>query len=286
MIAITGATGQLGRLVITQLLETMPASNIIAAVRSPEKAKDLTDIGVQVRFADYNKPASLTSAFKGADKLLFISSSEIGQRVKQHKAVINAAKEVNVGLVAYTSILHADNSPLALAIEHKKTEALLRQSTIPFVLLRNGWYTENYTAGIQNALTHGVILGCANDGHISSAARADYAKAAATVLLLENQTGIIYELAGDTAYTLTELTKEISKQSGKKITYSNMPEAEYKKTLITMGLPEKIAVLLSESDTGASKGGLFDNQSQLSKLIAKPTTPLTKSVSETLNGIG
>ncbi|WP_025472924.1 SDR family oxidoreductase, partial [Yersinia pestis] len=200
MIAVTGATGQLGRLVINVLLKKVPAHDIIAAVRSPDKAKDLMALGVQVRQADYNQPTTLDSAFKGVDKLLLISSSEVGQRVAQHTAVINAAKRAGVKLLAYTSLLHADKSPLGLGEEHRATEGLLRDSGLPVVLLRNGWYTENYAASIAPALAHGAFIGAAGNGRIASASREDYAEAAATVLVQENQAGKIYVLAGGGAF--------------------------------------------------------------------------------------
>jgi NAD(P)H dehydrogenase (quinone) len=231
-----------------------------------------------VRYADYSQPASWDEALKGADKVLLISSSEIGQRVNQHRSVIDAAKRSGVQLLAYTSVLHAGTSPLGLAAEHRATEALLSASGVPFVLLRNGWYTENYTAGVPAALAHGAVYGCAGDGRISSAARADYAEAAAVVLTTANQAGRVYELAGDTSYTLTELSAEISRQSGKNIGYVNLPEAEYKSVLIKVGLPEVIAELLANSDTGASKDALFDDSRQLSKLIGRPTTSLATAI--------
>ena len=278
MIVVTGATGQLGHLVITALLKKVPASSIVAAVRNVEKAKDLEAMCVQVRYADYNKPETWDVALKGADRVLLISASEIGQRARQHRSVIDAAKRAGVKLLAYTSVLHADTSPLGLADEHRETEAAIRASGIPFVLLRHSWYTENYTAGIPNALAHGAVYGCAGNGRIASATRADYAEADVAALIAENQAGKVYELAGDTAYTLTELAAEISRQSGKNIGYVNLPEAEYKNVLIKAGLPDPVAALLSDSDTGVSKGGLFDDGHQLSKLIGRATTPMAASV--------
>jgi NAD(P)H dehydrogenase (quinone) len=278
MIVVTGATGQLGRLVIAALLKKVPAAEIVAAVRNPEKAKDLAETGIQVRYADYSLPESWDEALKGADKVLLISSSEIGQRAHQHRSVIDAAKRSGVKLLAYTSVLHAGTSPLGLAAEHRETEALLGASGVPFVLLRNGWYTENYTAGVPVALAHGGVYGCAGDGRISSAARADYAEAAAAVLTSDNQAGRVYELAGDTSYTLTELAAEISRLSGKNIGYVNLPEAEYKSLLIKVGLPEVVAELLANSDTGASTNALFDDSRQLSKLIGRATTPLATAI--------
>lgn len=282
MIVITGATGQLGRLVIQNLLKTTPAAQIVAAVRSPEKAQDLAAQGVVVRQADYTQPASLVAAFQGAEKVLLISSSEVGQRLPQHQAVIEAAAQAGVKLLAYTSILHADTSPLGLADEHKATEALLAESGLPHVLLRNGWYTENYVGSAPAAVAHGAVLGAAKDGRIASAARADYAAAAAAVLTAEGQAGKVYELAGDTSYTLTELAAELARQSGKPVAYQDMPQAAYAEALASIGLPAGLAQMLAESDVGASKGGLFDDSKQLSQLIGRPTTPLAASVKQAL----
>lgn len=282
MIVITGASGQLGRLVIEALLQKVPAGEIVAAVRNPEKVADLAARGVLVRVADYDQPASLAAAFAGADKLLLISANEVGRRVPQHRAVIDAAKAAGVGLFAYTSLLHADSSPLPLAAEHKETEALIRASGLPAVILRNGWYTENYLAGIPAALQYGVVLGSAAEGRIASAARADYAAAAAAVLALDDQAGRIYELAGDEAYTLAGLAGEIARQSGKAVVYQDLPEADFKAALLAAGLPDFLATLLAESDVGASKGGLFDASRQLSRLIGRPTTPLAKLVGQAL----
>ena len=276
MIVITGATGQLGQLVIQSLLTKVPASQIVAAVRNPARASDLAALGVQVRKADYTDPASLEAAFQGAEKVLLISSSELGKRAPQHRNAIDAAKKAGVALFAYTSILHADTSPLGLAAEHVATEAYLRESGLPFVLLRNGWYTENYLASVQPALQHGAFIGSAGEGSIASAARADYAEAAAVALtaLAPAQAGKVYELAGDDSYTLADFAAELSRQSGKSIPYVNLPEADYKAALLGAGLPEPIADLLADSDVGASKGGLFDDQRQLSTLIGRPTTSL------------
>ena len=278
MIAITGASGQLGQLVIEDLLKTVAAEQLVAIVRNPTKASQFSERGVQVRAASYEDKTALVQALDGVEKLLLISSSEVGQRAIQHRNVIEAAKEAGVKLIAYTSLLHADSSPLALADEHITTEKMLQQSGIPFVLLRNGWYTENYLASIPPALQHGVFIGSAGDGKIASATRADYAVAAAKVMTLENQAGKIYELAGDAGWTLAELTAELTKQSGKTVVYQNLSEADFKAALLGAGLPEGLAALLANSDAGASKGGLFDDNCQLSQLIGRPATTLEESL--------
>ncbi|OAT32993.1 NADPH-quinone oxidoreductase [Buttiauxella ferragutiae ATCC 51602] len=282
MIAITGASGQLGQLVVEELLKTVAADQLVAIVRNPAKIKAFSERGVQVRAASYEDKTALVQALRGVEKLLLISSSEVGQRAVQHHNVIEAAKEAGVKLIAYTSLLHADSSPLGLADEHIATEEMLKQSGIPFVLLRNGWYTENYLASVPPALQHGAFIGSAGEGKIASATRADYAAAAAKVMTLDNQAGKVYELAGDHGWTLSELTAELTKQSGTTVVYQNLPEADFKAALLGAGLPEGLAAMLANSDAGASKGGLFEDSRQLSQLIGRPTTSLAESVRSAL----
>lgn len=278
MIAITGASGHLGRLVIADLLKTVAAEQLVAIVRDPAKVADLAQKGVQVRRAEYGDAAALQAALTGVEKLLLISSSEVGQRAPQHRNVIEAAKAAGVTFIAYTSLLHADRSPLGLAEEHLATEKMLAESGIPFALLRNGWYSENYLASVPPALEHGAFIGSAGEGKIAGATRADYAEAAARVMTLDNQAGKVYELAGDEAWTLSDLTAQLSELAGKPVAYQNLSEADFKAALQGAGLPEPFAALLANSDVGASKGGLFDDSRQLSTLIGRPTTPLAESL--------
>lgn len=278
-IGITGATGHLGRLVVKQLKEKVAADHIVALVRNTQKAGEL---GVESRIFDYDKPETLSGSLKGIDHLLLISGNEIGQRKTQHENVIRAAQEAGVKWIVYTSLLHADTSSLSLAEEHLLTEKALQSSGIPYTILRNGWYTENYTASVPAAITHGVLIGSAGEGQISSAARADYAQAAAVVLTSSNEQGKVYELVGDEAYTLADLAAEISKQTGKTIPYQNLSEAEYTAALIGAGLPEGLAAAFASFDVGASKGDLYDNNKQLSSLIGRPTTTLATAVREAL----
>ncbi|MCS2156596.1 SDR family oxidoreductase [Scandinavium sp. H11S7] len=282
MIAITGATGQLGQLVIDNLLETVSADQLIAIVRNPAKAQALSNKGIVVRQGDYTDEAALKSALQGVDKLLLISGSEVGQRAVQHRNVINAAKAAGVKFIAYTSLLHADKSPLGLHVEHVETEKMFAESGIAYTLLRNGWYTENYLTSAPPAIEHGVFIGAAGDGKIASATRADYAAAAAKVMSEEGHAGKVYELAGDSAWTLSELAAELSKQSGKNVSYQNLNEADFAAALKGVGLPAGLADMLADSDVGASKGGLFDDSRTLSKLIQRPTTPLSESVKRLL----
>lgn len=278
MIAITGATGQLGQHVVANLLKTTAAVQLVAVVRNPAKAEALSQQGVNVRQADYGDEGALTKALQGVEKLLIISSSEVGQRAPQHRNIIQAATAAGVKFIAYTSLLHADTSPLGLADEHIATEKMLADSGIPYALLRNGWYTENYLASAPPALEHGVFIGAAGEGKIASATRADYAAAAARVMSEEGHAGKVYELAGDNGWTLSELAAELAKQSGKKVVYQNLSQADFAAALKSVGLPAGLADMLADSDVGASKGGLFDDSHTLSKLIGRPTTALADSV--------
>lgn len=286
MIVITGATGNLGRLVVEALLQRVPASQIAVAVRSPEKATDFAARGIAVRRADYSQPATLQAALADAHKVLLISSSELGQRAAQHRAVIAAATAAKVGLLVYTSILHAAESPLALADEHRITEAEIRASGLPYVFLRNGWYTENYTDRLAGTLAQGGLVGSAGDGRIAAAARLDYAEAAAVVLTSEGHAGKIYELAGDTAFTLRDLAAEISQQSGKAIPYSDLPPEQYHQILVGAGLPTAYADVFLDAGLGIARGALDNTSGDLRRLIGRPTTPLAKTVAAALTAAG
>ncbi len=283
MIALTAATGQLGRLVASQLLARLPAAGLAAVVRDPAKASDLAARGVAVRAADYADAAALERAFAGVERLLLISGNEVGQRFAQHRTVIAAARRAGVKLLVYTSLLRADTTPLDLGPEHARTEAELQASGLPFVILRNGWYTENYTASVPAALAHGVLLGSAGAGRIASAARADYAAAAVAALTGASEVGRTYELAGDTAYTLAEFAAELSRQTGRTIPYRNLPEADYAAVLLQAGLPPPLARGLASWDVGAGQGALFDDSRALSRLIGRPTTPLGDSIRDALS---
>lgn len=284
MYAITGATGQLGRLVINALLKTVPADRIVAAVRDPAKASDLAQRDIVVREADYNRPDTLPMALAGVDRLLLISSTEVSGRLPQHRSVIKAAQRVGVSLIAYTSMLHADTSPARLAVEHRQTEEVIAASGLPAVILRNGWYTENHLMALPAALEHGAFIGAANEGRFSSAARQDYAEAAAVVLTSEDQAGRTYELAADQAFTLAEFAAKVSRQSGKAIAYNDLAGAAYEGVLTSAGLPADLAAILADADIAASRGALFDDGGAMSRLIGRPTTPLESIVAAALRG--
>lgn len=274
-IAITGATGQLGKIAVQKLKEKTAAENLVALVRTPEKANDL---GIEARAFDYSEPDTLVDSLKEIDKLFLISGNEIGQREVQHKNVMDAAKQAGVKEIVYTSLLHAATSKMALAPEHLATEKYLETSGLTYTILRNGWYTENYAGSIPGSIQAGAFIGSAGDGKVSSATREDFAEAAAVVLTTNGHENKIYELAGDKAYTLTDLAAEVSKQTGNNLPYQNLTESEYTEALVSMGLPEGFAKVLVDSDLNAEKGSLYSEDKTLSKLIGRPTTSLEEVV--------
>ena len=279
-IAITGATGQLGRLAIAAIKARAPGADLLALVRDPAKAADLA---VPTRAFDYRQPETLAPALQGVTVLVLISSNDFNDRAGQHANVIAAAKAAGVGRIIYTSILKGDASPMALLpADHIQTETALKDSGLPFTLLRNGWYTENYTGALGAALEHGAIIGSAGEGRLSTASRADYAEAIAVVALDSGHEGKIYELAGDDSYTLADLAGEVSRQAGKTVAFVNLSEADYAKALEGFGLPAGFAAVLADSDAAASRGALFDDSRTLSALIGRPTTPMAETVKAAL----
>jgi NAD(P)H dehydrogenase (quinone) len=274
-IFVTGATGQLGRKVIDALLQRVPATSVVAGVRDMAKAADLQAHGVELRMADYDKPETLAAALRGIDRLLLISGNAVGQRTRQHTAVIAAAKAAGVKLIAYTSVLRADTSKLGLAVEHKATEEALAASGVPHVLLRNGWYLENFAGRATTALQTGSLLTCAGAGRFSAATRADYAAAAAAVLATSTgHAGERLELAGSSSFSMPEFAALIARVSGKPVACNNLSQADYEAALMKGGLPDFVAAILSNSDASAAAGWLQDDSRTLEKLIGSPTTTL------------
>ncbi|WOE33151.1 MULTISPECIES: SDR family oxidoreductase [unclassified Acinetobacter] len=278
-IAVTAASGQLGQLVIAQLLERTEAKNIVALARQPEKLADLATQGIEVRPFDYNQTAAqLAEQLKDIDKLLLISSSEIGQRVIQHQHVIDAAQLAQIKLIVYTSLLKADTSTLVLAQEHVVTEQYLKASLQPYTILRNNWYSENYAMGLADAVEHGKIFGATHHAKIASASRLDYATAAAVVLMQAGHDNKTYELAGDQYYTLDDVASWASGFSHKPVIYTDLSELEYQALLIKEGLPETFAAVLANSDQGASQGDLYSDSLDLSRLIGRATTAMQDTI--------
>ncbi|MCM2412400.1 SDR family oxidoreductase [Streptomyces sp. RKAG290] len=277
-IVVTGATGELGRLVVDQLLATVPADRIAAVVRNKEKAAGLAALGVELRIADYDRPETLTDAFRPGDRVLLISGSEVGSRVRQHGAVIDAAKAAGVAQLAYTGILGGPDADFRLAAEHKVTEQLILDSGLPYTFLRNGWYTENYTANLAPVLAHGAVVANAGEGRVASAARADYAAAAAAVLTGEGHLGKTYELSGDVAWSFAEYAAEVARASGQEIVHKDVPAAVHQEILVGAGLPEEFAAILTDVDEGIRRGLLAGTGGDLARLIGRPTTPLAETV--------
>ena len=276
-IVITGATGQLGRHVISCLLRLdVQIPDIVAAGRNEEKLGSLAELDLRTARIDYDDPASLDDAFEGAGTVLMISGSEVGRRVAQHTNAIEAAKDAGVGLIAYTSILKADTSSLLLAEEHLATEKALAGSGIAYVLLRNGWYIENYTGQLPVYLEHG-IAGAAGDGQVSAATRADYAEAAAAVLAGDGHAGAVYELGGE-PFTMTGLADAVSAATGRTVSYTDLPVEQYAAVLVGAGLPEPVAAVFADGDRGVAEGELFTDGNDLEKLIGRAPTSLTDAL--------
>ncbi|MFF3286960.1 SDR family oxidoreductase [Streptomyces sp. NPDC003023] len=283
-IVVTGATGQLGRLVVDELLARVPAEQIAAVVRDKAKAAPLAERGVELRVADYDKPESLAGVFEAGDIVLLISGSEVGRRLTQHTAVIDAAKAAGVARLVYTGVLGGPAAAFGLADEHRSTEQAVLDSGLTHTFLRNGWYSENYTAQIPVQLRHGVV-GSAGEGRIGSASRADYAAAAAVVLTTEGHDGKAYELSGDTAWTLAEYAAVLSEQSGETVAYNDVPAEVLLSVLTGAGVPRPMAEILVDVDVRAVRQGLLQGGSgDLSRLIGRPTTPVADSIAAALNG--
>ena len=281
-IAITGATGQLGNLVIEQLLQLTAAQNIVALVRNIDKAEHFKVQGIELREFDYDRPETLVPALSGIDKLLLISANEIGRRTPQHQAVIDAAKVAGVPYLAYTSLLRADTSPLGLAQEHRETEKLIQDSGITYTFLRNNWYSENYLAGVAHTIEIGTLFGAAQDGRISSASRIDYAEAAAKVLTSTGHDNQTYELAGSQSFSLSELATLIGQAASKNINYQNLSAEEYTQGLTQAGLPAGLVEVIVDADIQTIQGAMYSDSQDLEQLIGRKTTNIQYAIEAAL----
>jgi len=275
---VTAATGHLGRLIVGELLEQGVApADVVAIVRTPEKAVDLAARGVEVRTGDYSRPDTLATAFAGVNALMFISGSEAGQRLPQHAAVVAAAAAAGVARVVYTSILRADTSQIVLAPEHKATEELLRESGLPYTILRNGWYAENYTAQLAGYLERHAIVGATKDTPVAAAPRSDYARAAVAVLLQAGHEFKTYELGGN-RFTMSELAEVITELSGTPVSYHDVPVAELITILQGAGLDAGTAAFVAAIDEGVARGDVDTDSQDLAELIGRPVTPMAEVV--------
>ncbi|NEA83394.1 SDR family oxidoreductase [Actinospica acidiphila] len=280
-IVVTGASGKLGRHVVEQLLEKVPAEQVTAVVRSPEKVAGLAERGVRVAVADYNAPETFDGLFAAGDKVLLVSGNEFDKgRVRQHSVVIDAAKAAGVALLAYTSA--PGSLTAALADDHRGTERALLDSGVPYVLLRNGWYHENYTENLAPVLEHDAVVAAAGEGRVSSASRADYAAAAVAVLTGDGHENATYELGGDEAWSFAEYAAELSRQTGRKIAYHPVTPEALTGILTGAGVPEPMAAVLAGVDAAIAKGELVVDSGDLSRLAGRPTTPLSEAVAAAL----
>jgi NAD(P)H dehydrogenase (quinone) len=268
--------------VIEGLLKRVPAAEITAAVRHPAKAAAFATRGVRVEAADYDEPATLRNAFEGADRVLLISSNDIRHSLPQHTAVVEAARRADVGLLAYTSLLHADTSSLMVALPHQQTEPVIRGSGVPFTFLRNNLYTEHYAQQIRQAVQSGTLVGSAGQGRVASATRADLA--AAAVAAGDGHENKVYELSGDVAWSLPELVAELSKAAGREISYENVTPERHHEMLIAAGLPPIAADVFVDTYRGIAEGQLAETSGDLRALIGRPTTSLAEAVAVILNG--
>ena len=282
-IAVTGATGKLGQLVVNGLLKKGPSDKIIAVVRDQKKAQPLVKRGAEARVAHYGDPVALKAAFSGVDRLLLISSSEVGKRTEQHKNVIDAAKAAGVKHIMYTSAPKATTTALVVAPEHKATEENILKSGMKYTILRNNWYTENYKDRVETARKTGAVVAAAGEGRVASATRADYAAGAVEVLLGTGHEGKIYELGGDHAWDFNELAETIEKIIGKPVAYKSVDVPTLLNILKEAGLDEGIAGFMAAVDGNIAEGALSEVTGELSRLIGRPTTPLRKGLEDAIS---
>lgn len=282
-VLVTGATGQLGALIVKHLLQELPAASVVAGGRNAAKAP----AGVEFRHLDYNEPASIVAALQGITRVVLVSGSEVGKRVPQHKAVIDAAARAGVRLLGYTSILQAATNPFLLAAEHRGTEQVLAAGNVPYIRLRNGWYSENYAGMAAIAIQSGVIQSASGQARFSTASRDDYAAGAAALILRDDhQPGQAYELAGSTSFTKYQYAELLSRKSGRKVVVQDLTEGMYAAALMQAGVPEVFAKIVADYDAKSADGWLFDDSRALERAIGRPTTPLEQTLDAALAASG
>ncbi|GAA3608891.1 SDR family oxidoreductase [Kineosporia mesophila] len=278
-IALTGATGALGSLVVDALLTRgTPASDIVVVVRDADRAKALADLGVGVRVASYGDVPALVTALDGVDRLLLISGPESGERVALHGSVVTAAQQAGVGFIAYTSAPHADDTVLLVAPDHAATENLIRASGLAYSILRNNWYHENYGAHLKNAEATGKLFSSAGSGRVASASRADYAEAAAIVLAGGDHDGRVYELSGDVAWIFADLATVMGEVLGRPVELVQLDRESHIAALTGAGLDPHLIRFVTTLDADIAQGALAEATTDLSGLIGRPTTPLIEGL--------
>ena len=255
-IVVTGASGKLGKLVLKELLAA-GAADILATTRTPENLAEFASQGVDVRQADFKNPASLEDAFKGGTRLLLISTTDVGSRVPQHGAAIDAAKAAGVEHVIYTSWPDPQHSVAAVSPDHAATEDLVLKSGLKFTFLGNYLYSETLMFGLPKALETGKLFGAAGDGRAAYVTRQDCAYAAAGVL----NNAVRYEnkrlgISGPVAYTRSEIAQLASGITGKPLVYVDLPAEDFGKALVGAGMPEGFAKLFVSFELAIKAGEL------------------------------
>ncbi|MEC0206436.1 SDR family oxidoreductase [Paenibacillus lautus] len=283
-IIVTGASGQLGGLVLQHLLKKVPASHIVAVVRNLEKASAVVELGIEVRQGDYNDPESLHNAFVAGTKLLFISGSETDDpiRVVQHANVVKAARDVGIKHIAYTSFAFAEDNPFALV--HMATEYAIRTTNIPYTFLRNGGYTEFFVnPSLKANVENGTIITNANKGKVNSVNRSDLALAAATVLTEDGHENKEYNLVSNHPWSFDDLAEILSEVSGKSVVHQSVSFEEEKNILVRAGMPESFAETTAFIYNTIAEGNMERTTDDLKKLIGFQT-PINELVIKALQG--
>lgn len=274
---VTGASGQLGRLVLDSLLASgkSPAS-IIATTRDTAKLADYAAKGVIVRLADFDDAASLDAAFAGADKVLIISTDALdqpGKRLAQHKAAVAAAKEAGAKHILYTSMPQPDDSLVTFAPDHLGTEEAIKATGIPYTILRDGWYAENLFMSLPHALETGSWYTSTGEGRIAHITRADTAAAIAGAVLKAGNESKTYTLTGTKSRTAEEIAAIVSAATGKPLKVVHVTDAQLAEGLKAAGLPEGFIPTIVSFDANTREGKIASVTSDAETLSGrKPTS--------------
>lgn len=280
---VTAANGHLGRLVVDALLARgVAASDLVAGVRTPAKAEDLSERGVRVVEFDYARPETLAPALEGVTRVLLVSGTD-ADRVSGHRNVIEAVRAAGVERLVYTSAPRVDEIDYALGADHLATERAIADSGVDATILRNNWYTENYLDAVSRAADSGVIAAAVGDARVASASRKDYAEAAAVALTSDDLGGQTLELGGDVAWTYDELAAAAGEVLGREVSYQAISLDDLTAGLQQAGLDAGTAAFVAGIDDAIARGALSQTDGTLARLIGRPTTPLVDGLRAGLN---